>query len=396
MKNCIKSIFIIILISIFIYAFSSSYTSHSIENLAYVVAMGIDKSDNDTDKMKVSFQFIKIAALSDSSSSGESDTVLAEVYADSIHNAINLMNTYIGKEVNLTHCDVIVFSEDFAKDGLSTEIYSLMNNEQLRPSTNIVICKDNASAYIESSKPNIEKIVTKYYDTFSITSAFTGFSQDISLGKFYNNLSCSTCNNTAILGETISEEDSPSSVGIKGERGTQNVGIAVFKKDSLVGKLSPLETICHLLITNDIKSCIISFPYEQSENKIIDLSLSPSKKTKISVDTSKEFPDIKIELYASANILTIDNNSDYTNPTELEKISSSAEKYLNEIVSNYLSKISKELNSDIDGFAKYAVTHFLTTDDWNNYKWDEKFKDSTFSVNANVNVSSSLLLTKQK
>lgn len=43
MNKIIKNIFIITSIFIFLLGFSSSYTSLSIDNLAYVIALGIDK-----------------------------------------------------------------------------------------------------------------------------------------------------------------------------------------------------------------------------------------------------------------------------------------------------------------------------------------------------------------
>ncbi len=393
MKKILAYIIIFILIISLLYVFSASRTSHSMENLAYVVAMGIDKGD-DNNKMKVTFQFIKVSTLAPDASGEESPTVITEVSANTIDNAVNLINTYIGKEVNLSHCSLIVFSEEFAKEGLASEIYSLMNNVQVRPSANIVISRTTASMYLNSSNPNIEEVVTKYYDTFPITSTFTGFSQNITLGKFFNSLSCSTCSCTAILGEATSEEEA-SSIGISGERNTQNMGIAVFNRDCFVGELSPMETIYHLLIIDDVESCIISFPNEDTAT-LIDLSLSVSKKPKISIDTSKQFPNIKIKLSLDAKVLTAEENYNYTDTYVLDKISSSAENYLKENINNYLNKVSKEFNSDIDKFHKYATMHFLDNKSWEEYSWKDKFKNATFDLDINVNVTSSLLLTKQE
>ena len=43
MNKIIRNIFIIATILVFMFGFSSSYTSLSIDNLAYVIALGIDK-----------------------------------------------------------------------------------------------------------------------------------------------------------------------------------------------------------------------------------------------------------------------------------------------------------------------------------------------------------------
>ena len=38
------------------------------------------------------------------------------MHHDTAQSAINLLNSYIGKEINLSHCSLIIFSEEFAKN----------------------------------------------------------------------------------------------------------------------------------------------------------------------------------------------------------------------------------------------------------------------------------------
>ena len=114
-KNAISIIGFLILLAIFAGAFSSSYTSHNISNLAYVLAIGIDVGEKA--KMKISAQFTKSDASSPSNGSSDesSNIVLVSGEADSIYSGLNLINSYIGKEINLSHCNVVVFSEELAK-----------------------------------------------------------------------------------------------------------------------------------------------------------------------------------------------------------------------------------------------------------------------------------------
>lgn len=105
-----------ILLGIFGNAFSSSYVHNNIGNLAYVLALGIDIGEKS--KLKISAQFSKTAVFepgSGSSSEDSNNMVLVSGEADSIFSGLNLLNSYIGKELNLSHCSVIIFSEEFAK-----------------------------------------------------------------------------------------------------------------------------------------------------------------------------------------------------------------------------------------------------------------------------------------
>lgn len=114
-KNLISIVAFFILLFIFINGFSASYTSRQIGNLAYVLAMGIDVGEKA--KLKVSVQFSQSSTFASSggSSPSSNNIVLVSGEANSIFSAINLLNSYIGKEINLSHCSLFIFSEEFAK-----------------------------------------------------------------------------------------------------------------------------------------------------------------------------------------------------------------------------------------------------------------------------------------
>lgn len=450
-KNLTSIIVFVILLVIFSNAFSASYTSRNISNLAYIFALGIDKGENA--KIKISAQLSKIAtSTGGGGSSGEGNNpILISCEANSIFSGINLLNTYIGKELNLAHCSVFVFSKEFAQDGISSEIYSLINNEEVRPSTNLVLSTCDAYDYLKNSNPNLERLTTKYYETFSITDRFTGYISNITIGNFYNTLASKDEEATAILGglnsaarsensksssnsnksdssdtEKLSSESSGSSnssnnssnessnqssqeqensiinpedltagtSSASGKRGTENIGLAVFENDKFRGELTATETICHLLINNDLDSCIISIDNPIVESEKMELQLFPSKKTKITINIIDGIPHILIKLYLNADVMTLEQDIDYEIPETLEKISSTAKDYLKNEFDKYLNKVSKEYNCDIDEFYTKAIGHFATIPEWENFNWKEKFKNAVFNVDLDFNVTSSLLVTK--
>ena len=162
-----RNIFIILVLISLTLGFSKSYTSYNIDNLDFVLSLALDVSDTDEDKLKVTFEFSKSSIYSPESSSSENvKPIVNTVEASSIDNAINLMNAHLGKEVKLSHCKLIVFSEKLAEKGISKEIYTLMNNVQIRPSTNIIVTKSDTVHYIENLNPTIENYITQYYEAF--------------------------------------------------------------------------------------------------------------------------------------------------------------------------------------------------------------------------------------
>ena len=183
---------------------------------------------------------------------------------------------------------------------------------------------------------------------------------------------------------------------IVGDRGTENFGIAVFNEDKLCGELTATESICHLLITNKIDSCIVSIdnPVSKKEAQKLELLLFPSQNTKINLNIENDIPHISIKVSLEADIMTLDNDVNYETDETLYKISESTKQYLKGQFDDYLNKVSKEYNVDIDDFCTDAPAHFSTISEWENFNWDEKFKNVEFDVNIDINVLSTMLITK--
>ncbi len=406
MKKISKKIFIVILILLLLLAFSKSYSTLNLDNLSVVVAMGIDTSNKN--RLQISFQFTNASSVSESGTSEQSPSIIYTVDASSISSGINLMNTYIGKEVNLSHCKVITFSEEIANKGISDEIYTLINDTQVRPSTNIVISKTSARYYLEHSKPLFENLITKYYEIFSGSSSYTGFTSNATIGDFFNSLICQSCEPYAILGgvtnssteytgSTNAENDSSTksnSSSLTGQSTAENTGLAVFKDDLLVGELNSIETLCFSILRNQVNGFLISVPNPNKANSYIDLYITPLSSPQIDVEILNGTPYISIDCRFTGRIYSMEEASDYLDPTMLNQISDSCSSYLKATITEYLYKTSKNLKADINGFGKIAKKNFLTLDDFYNYNWKEKYKDSFFTVNIDSSIRSSSLLTE--
>lgn len=61
---------------------------------------------------------------------------------------------------------------------------------------------------------------------------------------------------------------------------------------------------------------------------------------------------------------------------------------------NYLYKTSKTFNSDISGFGKYALSYYITLDDWLQSHWLENYKNAFFNVYVDVNIKSGYQFNK--
>lgn len=402
MKNVIKNLFVFIIIIVFILAFSHSYSSLNIDNLAYVLAIGIDStSDN---KLQVSFQFSTPISIE----SGEKpNPIINTVISSSLSNAINLMNSYLGTPISMSHCKIIIFSEQIAEQGISNEVYTLINDTQVSPSANIIISKCDAKYYLEQTKPELKNLISKYYETFTNSSKYTGYIPDATIGDFFNDLTSQTRQPYAILGSINAEskglgstdlqQDSSltaNNASISGQNGSQNFGIAAFRGDKIVGELSALETVAFLNIRNNIDRFLVSVSDPENSNNLLDIYMTPSKNTKIKVTTSNQTPYVEIDCSFDGRIYSMSENSKYLSPDVLQTISNSCNSYLESIFTDYLYKTSKDFNSDINSIGTYSLKNFFTTREFEKYSWLENYKNSFFKVTVNSSVKSGMLITE--
>ncbi len=144
--------------------------------------------------LKVSFQ-LSIPSKNASGSSGSSgsssdspDTVIDTIDSSSMESAISLANGYISKKINLSHCKVLVISEELATRGISDIIYTLINDIELRPDCNVIISRSTAYDFLSDSKSEIESITSKYYEIIATSSRNTGFTADITISDIFNRL----------------------------------------------------------------------------------------------------------------------------------------------------------------------------------------------------------------
>ena len=399
-NSTLKKISILILIILFIFSFSPSYRALNLDNAAFVAAMGIDKSD--TNNLKVSFEFLSPSSSGEGSS--EMTPVINSVDCSSITNGINMMNAYLGRKVNLSHCKLIVFSEELAKEGISNEIFSLINEVQVRPSANIIVSKCNTKYYMENSIPSLGIVIPRYYDIFPDTGKYSGYTNNATIGDFFNSLKCNSCEPYAMLGgvssksstSTESDDDTmkADNTSIDGSRKTQNIGLAIFKADKLVGELDAIETDCFLNLKGEVNSFLVSVPDPENNNSKVDIYLTPKANKKIEVSNVNGSPYIKVQLNFTGKIYSMTNDSKYLNNEVLSAVSNSCDRYLEQQFSEYLYKTSTVYSSDINGFGLRALSEFNTTNEFNNYGWLDNYKNATFDVDVNTIINSGFLLTQ--
>lgn len=172
-------------------------------------------------------------------------------------------------------------------------------------------------------------------------------------------------------------------------------GLAVFNEDKLVGELTPMQTLAHMMISNDIKSCTLTIPSPTDETIPMDIYVYNKTTPKIKVDIINDTPYIEVSLNLDAKVLSVTNDSDFLDYEYLQLIENNLNYYIYNLINNYLYTISKDFNCDINNFGENALILFNTSNDFLEYNWLDKFKDSFFKINISSEINSSFLLSNK-
>lgn len=361
--------------------------------------------------IKLTLQIAILSNNSQSSGSSQSEeSTLATIECATIDSGINLINNYISKKVNLSHCKAVVISEVLASEGLSEHIYTLVNNIELRPDCNVIISRCDASTFLENSKPTLESVSARYYELVLNSSEYTGYIENITIRDLYTDLLSLTSDPHTILGGINSDDSHKNNsdlplydtegsykaddTPIKAPTKVENMGLAVFRGDKLVGELDGTETLCHLLVTNKLDSAVITIPSPIKEQDVISLYLTQTKNTKNTLEFVNNTPFIESTVFVTCNVLSMDENFDFSDEDTVTAIEEYCSLYLEDKISSCLYKTAKEYKADIFDFGSYALKNYSTWKEWQDSDWLNNYENSFFSVTVKSIVQSGQLFTK--
>lgn len=378
-----KTILVSIILIIILFTFTGCYYTNGIDDYYFIISLGLDAGTDGL--LKLSVQISSTTSEDSSSSSDSSQSSNYQIYsveAKTIDECITILNNYLNKEINLSHCSALIISEELAKKGLNSYINTLSNNTELRHTCQVIISSSTAYDVLDKVSNSGEVFSARFFDYLATSTDYTGFTITSSFGDFFQALENNYYEPSAIY--TVVSDDT-----------IQTSGIAVFKQDYMVGHLNVINSIAHLATTNKLNTCIVTIDSPFYENEKIDLELNLYKDTEISVDIINGSPFISVQIYPEGTIKSSGSTFNYIDNNEIETLEKATNAYLENIFKEYFYNISKEYNADIVGFKSICQSTILTKEEFNKIHWDDIFQDSFFDVTINTKINSSNLFNKK-
>jgi spore germination protein KC len=377
-KIFLSIIFILILVSLT----GCSESAENIENFYYVVAFGIDSIENSSN-INLSVQIASVDSGGSSETAQSSSAIVYSVECSSIDSGITILNNYLSKKLNFSHCSAIIFSEDIAKNGINKFITTLANNIEVRPTCSVIVSSSTAQKALESISNSNEHFSAKLYKFIINSVEYTGYSINPELNDIFYNLNSKNNAIVATYAE-ISDDDI-----------LQNTGIAIFDDDKFITSLSVLDSICYSLITNQLESCTIAIKNPLSEEEYLDIQITLADTPKIKGYILNNYPYIKIKCNLDYAIQSSEYNLDSESLKELEIIKNDIDSYIESLLLNFLYEISHEYNVDICDFQNVISSNYLTYDQFEAIHFNKIYKDSYFEIEIQSAIYNSGLFSKE-
>lgn len=432
---------------IFLLSFSGCYDANEPNDYAYVVAVGVDKSENEGE-YEISIQFAKPAQISGGSSqeggSGGETLGLVTVEAPTIYSGINIANNILSKRFQLSHTKIIVISEEIAKEGINDIIYTIVRSSDLRPNMYIAVAKEGAKEYLAAVEPEMEINPVKYYQLIFENESAEFVPKNVSQNVYFY---INSNERDVVLpivskskeGEEKSNSKGESQSGEKGQSSGENtgsneaqeeniklpktdaktnyngfeylikeyiagnvvankknksevMGMAVFDGDKMMGEMQEIETELYNIVNGTFTSGYNTFYNDKYPKEPMVMLVRQYKPPEISVETDGENPKINVKVSMEGSLISV--AGEYLVEDDIYNFEEKIEGYIKDALKKFLDRTSKGLGTDILGFGVHAKKNFFDYNKFEEYDWKAAYKRAEFNVDADFTIRRTGLIIK--
>lgn len=331
------------------------------------------------------------------------------VETPTIFAGINILNQMVSKQITLSHVKLLVISEKLAKKGIDAYLHALVRNREIRPDIYIAVSKCGTEAFLKMVNPILEDNPAEYFNLL-FGQNNTGFMAQSQLFDFYFHNETSgyyqqpvaayvNISNINSMDDLKAEQSNFKEKGrkypLEGDylagnlpvtriSKTEAMGTVVFLDGKMAGILDGEHTCFYLMLTGKYNYANWSIPDPRVKDRFVVVSIKSRRIPKIRVDANKDKPVVTIDLKLEGDFMSIQSGEPYEHQPEI------IEKAISDLIGSGILKmlktLSKEYKSDIIGFGKYAKMKFLTTKDWLNYNWKDKYTKAAFTVKVDMKI----------
>ncbi|WP_251551845.1 Ger(x)C family spore germination protein [Neobacillus muris] len=364
---------------------TACWNQKELTDLAFVMAMGVDKGKEK--KFEVSFQIVNPGNVAPGQIGGGQGLPIA-VYkstGDTLTEAARAATKKVSRRLYYAHTNLVIISDDVAKKDLLLLLDAMDRDPEFRTTTELIIAKGKTRAEdLVSALTILDKLpVNKITKEIQSTEKMLGENMSINIDDFITNL-ISKGREPILNGYKVVGKIDKVNQAVNLKKTTTDAylaadGLAVFKDGKLRGWINNNNARGVLWILNKVEGTGINLTWKDMKNAI-SIALIRSK-TKVSAQFKGGKPMINVKIENEGWVSEVNTAIDLTNPKEIEKIESIL---MEETKKQILTSVKKAQKLKVDIFGFGEKIHLENPKRWKMLQknWDEEF--SKLQVNVEV------------
>ncbi len=376
------------------------YDSREVDETAYIIALGIDDNEENGYTYTIQFSAPLESVSGEGGASGsategeenENSTVRNVVIkAKDFYTAKNMTNNFMGKNVDMSHLKLIVFSNKIDKDGILKHSQFLLREREIRPHTAVAVSEGSAEKYIKSVKPELEANTAKYYElmskksnnVYSPTKRLSHFVDELLSETGVSFLPIARISSQKQLTQQSDKESmlvDTQSAMIESKRAELR-GMAIFRNGKIVAEDEGDFAMIYNILSRSIKECTVSLknPYEPDE--IVSFKIVVPGKAFYSVDKEASPCRINVSQTLDVELLGGTLPDGFSTPEELFEYTDNV---ITQRFTEYFYDLSRGKRADIMKIGDCVKAQMVTDAEWNASKWEKQFESASFRIDVNL------------
>jgi spore germination protein KC len=380
---------------------SGCWDQREVEELAYVIAIGLDKGEDNDNRVRITYLISnpESGSTADGGGSEEPPREIISLEAEDFISSRNLANTVIAKQITYDLLRMIIISEDFARDeSFIRWIYDATKSMEIKRDIKLVVTREETAQFLQNNKPLLETRPHEYYEKILATGEEIGTAPKSELNQFFRITEADAdlflgIYGSSKQGETIKSTDSPHQITagefeFEGETNTtQILGAAVFKEGQMIDTLTIEQTRIATLLNPTLKPGyfigVLPDPFDEQHK--IAIRIENTSPLKIKMKLNSGTPTIDVTVPLTIEVLSNHSMTDYPkDESKRNRLRDSIQENLNKDFNDFVKKTQEEYQSEPFGWSLLARRKFSTLSDWVEFDWMKTYADIKIQVDVQV------------
>jgi spore germination protein KC len=362
---------------------SGCWNQKELNDLAFVMAMGIDKGKHK--QFDVSIQLVNPGNVSSGQNGGGGQGLPIAVYkssGDTLTEAARNLTKKLSRRLYYAHTNLVVLSDKLSKENMLNVFDAFEREPEFRTTTEIIIARKSTAEELVTALTILDKLpVSKISKQIQTSEKMLGENIKVNVDDFVSGL-VSKGKQPIATGYLVKGDKS---LARKAENLTQTTthaylmadGLAVFNDGKLTGWIENEKARGVVWVLNKIKSTDINLDWKGKKGA---LNLTPIRsKTKISVKMKNGKPMIQVVIKEESIISEVNTAINLDDPAVIQALE---RKMGRKIEKEVRSSIKEAQRKECDVFGFGDKVHLAYPKYWKKVEknWDEQFANTIVKV----------------